>query len=52
VREGHGASVPPDDDPRHRPRAALHVRLAGVLGPVEAIEPIYVRAPDAERWLG
>jgi tRNA threonylcarbamoyl adenosine modification protein YeaZ len=52
VLESNGGAVPPDDDPRHVPRAALHVRLAGGFGPVEAIEPIYVRAPDAERWLG
>lgn len=51
VLESNGGIVPPDDDPRHLPRAALHVRLAGGFGPVEAIEPIYVRAPDAERWL-
>ena len=25
---------------------------AGTFGPVEAIEPVYVRAPDAERWRG
>ncbi len=42
-----GAVVPPDDDPRHVPRAVLHARLAGALGPIEEIEPVYVRAPDA-----
>ena len=50
VLERNGGIVPPDDDPRHVPRAALHARLAAGFGPVEAIEPIYVRAPDAERW--
>lgn len=50
VLESNGGMVPPDDDPRHVPRAALHARLATKFGPVEAIEPIYVRAPDAERW--
>ena len=50
VLERTGGIVPPDDDPRHVPRAALHARLAAGFGPVEAIEPIYVRAPDAERW--
>ena len=50
--EAGGGLVPPDDDPRHVPRAALHVRLAGALGPVSAIQPIYVRAPDAKRWGG
>jgi tRNA threonylcarbamoyladenosine biosynthesis protein TsaB len=48
--EARGAEIPPDDDPRHRPRAALHARLATDFGPVEAIEPIYARAPDAEQW--
>ena len=51
--EANGAIVPPDDDPRHTPRASLHARLATeFLRPVDAIEPIYVRAPDAERWGG
>jgi len=50
VLETRGAVIPPDDDPRHRPRAALHARLATAFGPVDAIEPIYARAPDAERW--
>ena len=48
--EARGAVVPPDDDPLHVPRASLHARLASSFGPVEAIEPIYVRAPDAARW--
>ena len=52
VLEANGALVPDDDDPRHVPRAALHARLATSFGPVDAIEPIYVRAPDAERWRG
>ena len=50
VLESNGGVVPSDDDPRHQPRAVLHARLARRFGPVEAIEPIYVRAPDAERW--
>ena len=50
VLEARGAVIPPDDDPRHRPRAALHARLATAFGPVDAIEPIYARAPDAEQW--
>lgn len=52
VLEANGAIVPSDDDPRHKPRAALHVELATAFGPVDAIEPIYVRAPDAKRWHG
>ena len=52
VLEANGAIVPSDDDPRHTPRAALHAELATAFGPVDAIEPIYVRAPDAKRWHG
>jgi tRNA threonylcarbamoyl adenosine modification protein YeaZ len=48
--EARGGVVPDDDDPRHVPRAVLHARIATTFGPVDAIEPIYVRAPDAERW--
>jgi tRNA threonylcarbamoyl adenosine modification protein YeaZ len=48
--EARGAQIPPDDDPRHAPRAVVHARLATAFGPVESIEPIYVRPPDAERW--
>jgi tRNA threonylcarbamoyl adenosine modification protein YeaZ len=51
VLESRGGVVPPDDDPRHLPRASLHASLASGFGPVDAIEPIYVRAPDAERWI-
>ena len=47
--EERGAVVPPDDDERHLPRARFHAALAGALGPVEAIEPLYVREPDARR---
>jgi tRNA threonylcarbamoyladenosine biosynthesis protein TsaB len=43
-----GAVVPPDDDERHLPHARLHAALARELGPVEEIEPIYARLPDAE----
>ena len=52
VLEANGGEVPPDDDARHLPRATFHARLATTFGPVEAIEPVYVRAPDAERWRG
>ncbi len=50
ILEANGGVVPPDDDPRHVPRSVLHASLATAFGPVDAIEPIYVRAPDAERW--
>lgn len=49
VLEEKGAEVPPDDDERHLPRARFHARLAGAFGPAEAVEPLYLRAPDAER---
>ncbi len=46
-----GAVVPPDVDPVHRPRAVHHARLATSFGPVAALEPVYVRVPDADRVL-
>ena len=47
--EEKGAVVPADADERHLPRARFHVALAGELGAVDAIEPLYLRVPDAER---
>lgn len=47
--EASGAVIPPDDDERHIPRARFHAALAGELGPVDEIEPLYLRFPDAER---
>lgn len=47
VLEHAGASVPPDDDERHLPRARFHVELARGFGPVELVQPLYVRLPDA-----
>jgi tRNA threonylcarbamoyladenosine biosynthesis protein TsaB len=49
VLEARGAEVPPDRDERHLPRASLHVELAREYGPAEAVEPLYLRIPDAER---
>ena len=49
--ERMGAEVPPDDDGRHVPHARLHAALAHEFGPVDAIEPLYVRVPDAEASL-
>jgi tRNA threonylcarbamoyladenosine biosynthesis protein TsaB len=49
VLEEAGAEVPPDDSELHVPRASVHARLAGDFGPAELVEPIYVRAPDADR---
>ena len=49
--EAAGATVPPDDDPRHVPWARHHARLAESFGPAELAEPLYLRAPDADRAL-
>ena len=46
-----GAEVPPADSVLHVPRAALHASLATAFGPAEAVEPVYVREPDATRWV-
>jgi len=43
-----GARVPPDDDDLHVPHARLHASLAQEFGPVDAIQPVYVRSPDAK----
>ena len=45
--EAAGAEIPPDDDPAHLPAARLLVPHAGTFASAEAIEPLYVRAPDA-----
>jgi tRNA threonylcarbamoyladenosine biosynthesis protein TsaB len=47
VLEAAGAVVPPDDDERHLPRARFHAALARDFGPVELVQPLYVRLPDA-----
>jgi tRNA threonylcarbamoyladenosine biosynthesis protein TsaB len=47
VFEQAGAEVPPDEDERHRPWARFHAALAGDFGPVDELEPLYVRLPDA-----
>ena len=49
VLEAKGAVVPPDEDERHQPRARFHAQLAGALGPVDSIEPLYLRDPDAKK---
>ena len=46
-----GAEVPPDDSPLHVPRAFLHASLATGFGPADAVLPVYVREPDARRWV-
>jgi tRNA threonylcarbamoyladenosine biosynthesis protein TsaB len=47
--EERGGVVPRDGDERHVPRARFHALLARELGPVDAIEPLYLRVPDADR---
>ena len=49
--EETGAIVPPDDDDVHLPRARFHAQLARDFGAAELVEPVYVRAPDADRML-
>jgi tRNA threonylcarbamoyladenosine biosynthesis protein TsaB len=51
IFEAAGASIPPDDDERHVPRASFHAKLARDFTVVEEIEPLYLRAPDADRTL-
>lgn len=47
--EEAGAEVPPDSSELHRPRARFHAALAREFGPADAVEPIYLRLPDADR---
>jgi len=49
--EDRGGVVPPDDSELHLPRARFHAALAGAGGPAELVEPVYLRAPDAEQAL-
>ena len=51
VLEERGANVPPDDSELHVPRASLHASLAREFGPADTVLPVYVRAPDADRWV-
>jgi tRNA threonylcarbamoyladenosine biosynthesis protein TsaB len=47
--EAAGAEIPPDRDLAHLPRARFHAQLARDFGDADLVEPIYVRAPDAEK---
>jgi tRNA threonylcarbamoyladenosine biosynthesis protein TsaB len=49
--EDRGAVVPPADDERHLPLARFHASLAAEPGPVDELEPLYLRVPDADRNL-
>lgn len=46
--EAAGATVPPDGDERHLPRARFHAGLARDFGPAELVEPLYLRVPDVD----
>jgi tRNA threonylcarbamoyladenosine biosynthesis protein TsaB len=47
IFEAAGAEVPPDDDPNHLPAAHRLLGHATSFGPAVALEPVYLRAPDA-----
>jgi tRNA threonylcarbamoyladenosine biosynthesis protein TsaB len=49
VFEASGAIVPPDSDERHVPRARFHARLARDFAAADAVQPLYLRVPDADR---
>ncbi len=49
VLEAAGAEVPLDADERHVPRARFHAQLARDFGGAEAVEPLYLRVPDADK---
>ena len=49
VLEAAGAEVPPRESELHVPRAHLHAALARDFGPAEAVDPIYLRVPDADK---
>ncbi len=49
--ESAGATVAPDGAPEHVPWARHHAALAHAFGPPDAVEPLYLRVPDAERAL-
>jgi tRNA threonylcarbamoyladenosine biosynthesis protein TsaB len=49
ILEEQGAVIPPDESDQHVPRARFHASLARDFGPADAIEPLYLRVPDAEK---
>jgi tRNA threonylcarbamoyladenosine biosynthesis protein TsaB len=48
VFEARGATIPADDDPVHLPDPLLLAERAGAFGSALAVEPLYVRDPDAK----
>jgi tRNA threonylcarbamoyladenosine biosynthesis protein TsaB len=49
VLEALGAEIPPRDSELHLPRARFHAELAHAFVDPEAVEPLYLRLPDAEQ---
>jgi tRNA threonylcarbamoyladenosine biosynthesis protein TsaB len=47
--ESLGAEVPPRESELHLPRARFHAELARDFADPEAVEPLYLRMPDAEQ---
>ena len=47
--DARGAEVPPEDDPRHRMSVAGLAALPWTFEEPSAVEPVYMRVPDAER---
>jgi tRNA threonylcarbamoyladenosine biosynthesis protein TsaB len=47
ILEEKGADVPPDDSPLHIPWARHHAALARDFGDAAAVDPLYLRLPDA-----
>jgi len=44
-----GAEVPPRESELHLPRARFHAQLAVEFVEPDAVEPLYLRLPDAEQ---
>lgn len=44
-----GAEIPPEESELHVPRARFHAELAREFVDPEAVEPLYLRVPDAEQ---
>jgi tRNA threonylcarbamoyladenosine biosynthesis protein TsaB len=49
VLEALGAEVPPRESELHLPRARFHAQLATEFVEPDAVEPLYLRLPDAEQ---
>ena len=49
VLEALGAEIPPRESALHVPRARFHAELAREFLEPEAVEPLYLRVPDAEQ---